>query len=153
MSGKDDLLKHAESLGVQPAAVDGNDEMLPERKRPQMTSDVAREFAIETARLMDDDKCEDIVIFDLRGISPVCDFFVICTGTSDRQMRAVADHVKQMAKDRGETPYSISGVEDASWIVADYVDVVIHLFAEEQRGYYDLDSLWGDSPHVEWKRA
>lgn len=149
MPGKDELLKHAESLGVKPIT----DADQPERKRPQMSSEAAREFAIEAARIMEDDKCEDIVVLDLRGISPICDFFVIATGSSDRQMRAVVDHVKQMAKGRGESPFSISGYTESTWIVVDYVDVILHLFAEEQRGYYDLESLWGDSPRVEWERG
>lgn len=147
MSGNEDLLKHAESLGVQPQP----DSELPERIRPQMTSEAAREFAIECARLLRDDKCENIVLLDLRGVSPICDFFVIATGTSDRQMRAVTDHVKQMAKQRGEAPYSVSGYAESTWIVMDYVDVIVHLFDEEQRSYYDLDSLWGDSPPVSWE--
>ncbi|MCB9853052.1 MAG: ribosome silencing factor [Phycisphaerales bacterium] len=147
MSGNKDLLKHAESLGVAPQP----DAQLPERKRPQMNSEVARVFAIDCAKLLRDDKCEDIVLLDLRGVSPICDFFVIATGTSDRQMRAVADHVKMMGKDRGEAPYSVSGYDESTWIVMDYVDVIIHLFDPEQRTYYDLDSLWGDSPHVSWQ--
>lgn len=146
MSGKDELLKHAESLGVAPSP----ESDLPERVRPQMSSEAARAFAIDCARLLRDDKCEDIVVLDLRGVSPICDFFVIATGTSDRQMRAITDHVKKMAKERGETPYSVGGYEESTWIVMDYVDVIIHLFNDEQRTYYDLDSLWGDSPHVEY---
>ena len=146
MSGNEEILKHAESLGVAPPT----EATLPERKRPVMTSEAAREFAIECARMMRDDKCEDIVLLDLRGVSPICDFFVIATGTSDRQMRAVADHIKQMAKQRGEAPYSVSGYDESTWIVIDYVDVILHLFDADQRTYYDLDSLWGDSPQVEW---
>ncbi len=146
MSGKDELLKHAESLGVAPRP----DADLPERVRPQMSSEAARTFAIECARMLRDDKCENIVVLDLRGVSPICDFFVIATGTSDRQMRAITDHVRKMAKERGETPYSVSGYEESTWIVMDYVDVIIHMFNDEQRTYYDLDSLWGDSPHVEY---
>ncbi len=147
MDGKQDLLKHAESLGVAPQTGAN----LPERVRPQMSSEVAREFAIACARLMRDDKCENIVVLDLRDVSPICDFFVIATGSSDRQMRAVTDHIKDMARERGEKPYSISGYEESAWIVVDYVDVILHLFDPEQRAYYDLDSLWGDSPHVAWE--
>lgn len=147
MTAKDDLLKHAESLGVQQPS----ESELPERKRPQMTSEVARTFAIDCARILRDDKCEDIVVLDLRGVSPICDFFVIATGTSDRQMRAVTDHVKHMAKERGESPYNVSGYDESTWIVMDYVDVILHLFDGDQRAYYDLDSLWGDSPHVNWE--
>jgi ribosome-associated protein len=148
MNGKQDLLKHAQSLGVAPQE---NSE-LPERVRPQMSSEAAREFAIECARTMEEDKCENIVVLDLRGVSPICDFFVIATGTSVRQMRAVTDHIKDMARQRGEKPYSVSGYDESAWIVVDYIDVILHMFDEEQRAYYDLDSLWGDSPHVKWQR-
>lgn len=147
MAGKDELLKQAESLGIQHQ----KQEDLPERKRPQMSSEAARSLAIDCAQLMRDDKCEDIVVLDLRGVSPVCDFFVIATGTSDRQMRAVTDSIKHMAKARGDSPYSVSGYDESTWIVMDYVDVILHLFDADQRTYYDLDSLWGDSPHVEWE--
>lgn len=151
MPGKEDLLRHAEQLGVDPSAVDPASEAAARRRaRPDRSAEAARRFAIGCARLMGDDRCERIVVFDLRGISPVCDFFVIGTGTSDRQMRAVADHIKEMAREQGERPYSTSGYDEGTWIVADYVDVIVHLFDEDRRAYYDLDSLWGDSPHVAW---
>ncbi len=113
----------------------------------------ARKFAIEVARLMADDKCEDLIILDLAGISGVCDFFVIGTGTSDRQMRAVADNIEEMGKKRGERPFSTAGLEGSSWMVLDYVDVVIHLFDGEARNFYELETLWGDAPRVEWESS
>lgn len=122
--------------------------------RPPATRslEAARQFAVEAARLMADEKCEDVVVLDLRGISPVCDFFVIGTGTSDRQMRAVADHVEQLGKSQDDPPYGVNGMEEGVWIIVDFVDVVVHLFDAEHRIYYDLESLWGDGPSVEWKR-
>ena len=89
---------------------------------------------------------------DLRGISPVTDFTVICTGTSDRQMRAVADRVLECGKEIGERPFGQSGYEGATWIVIDYVDVVFHVFAKPHREYYDLELLWGDAPRIQWAR-
>ncbi len=146
MSGKEDLLKHAESLGLDPETAQAE----RQRAKPARSADAACRFAVACARIMRDDRCEDIVVLDLRGVSPVCDFFVIGNGTSERQMRAVIDHVKEMGKAEGEKPYSVGGYDESSWIVVDYVDVIVHLFNEEQRTYYDLDSLWGDSPKVEW---
>lgn len=125
----------------------------PPRPKPTRPSDAARKFAIEVARHMEDDKCEDIVVLDLRGVSQVCDFFVIATGTSDRQMRAVADHLSQLGKQQGDPPYGVGGYEEGIWIVVDFVDVVIHLFDEEHRRFYDLESLWGDGPRIEWMRS
>lgn len=120
--------------------------------RPKPSGDLvqAKQFAVECARSAAGDHCEDIVVLDLHGVSPICDVFVIATGTSDRQMRATCDHIKEMGKARGEIPYGIGGYSEGTWIVVDYVDVVIHVFSAETRGYYDLDSLWGDRPQVDW---
>lgn len=113
----------------------------------------ARKLAILAARTAAEDKCEEILALDLRGMSPICDFFVIATGTSDRQMRAVADHIEAEAARTGERPYRVSGREDGTWIVIDFVDTVVHLFDTEHRRYYDLEMLWGDAPRVNWQRA
>lgn len=139
------MTKHA----AQPKSAE-QAEPLPPRIRPVMTSEAARAFAIEAARLMKADHCEEIVILDLIGVSPICDYFVIGTGTSDRQMRAVADHIRQMGAARGEKPYIVDGYEEGVWIIVDYVDTVIHLFDEDRRLYYDLDSMWGDRPRIDW---
>ncbi|RIK65830.1 MAG: ribosome silencing factor [Planctomycetota bacterium] len=122
--------------------------------RPTATrsAEAARAFAIEAARLMADDKCEDVVVLDLRGLSPVCDFFVIGTGTSDRQMRAAAAHVEQLGKSQNDPPYGVGGMEEGVWIIVDFVDVVVHFFDDERRRFYDLESLWGDGARVEWMK-
>jgi len=151
---KSELLKHAERLGIDPAVVAPTTESpVPKRARTPRTDEDARAFAVCCARVMEENRCEQIVILDLRGISPVCDYFVIATGTSERQMRAVADHVRERGKEIGERPYRTSGYDEATWIVLDYVDVVVHVFNDHQRAYYDLDSLWGDSPHVPWEQS
>ena len=103
------------------------------------------------ARLADSLKTEQIQVLDLRGLSALADFFVIGTGTSDRQMRAVLDAVQDYARGLGRRPFSTTHTASTSWVLADYVDVVIHLFDEEHRDYYDLDGLWGDAPRVEWR--
>ena len=148
---KGELLKHAEKLGVDPATlapiVDGD---APERARSPRPNEAACAFAVQSARIMDENNCAEISVLDLRGVSPVCDYFVIATGTSERQMRAVADHIKEWAKTQDEQPYGVAGYGEATWIILDYVDVVIHLFNEDQRAYYDLETLWGDSPSVPW---
>ncbi|MCK6457512.1 MAG: ribosome silencing factor [Phycisphaerae bacterium] len=111
---------------------------------------IAKAFAVDLARMAGDDRCEDVLVLDLHELSAVCDFFVIATGTSDRQMRAVADHMEKMAASRGERPFTRSGLEGTSWIVLDFVDVVVHLFDAAHRQYYELESLWGDAPRVAW---
>ncbi len=90
---------------------------------------------------------------DLRGLSAVTDFTVICTGTSERQMRAVASKLTEYGKKVGEKPYGVSGLDACTWVLLDFVDVVVHIFAPAYRNYYDLELLWGDAPRVEWKRS
>ena len=111
----------------------------------------AREFAIMAARIAAENKTERIGVLDLRGISTLADFFVIGTGTSGRQMHAVFDRIQEYARTIGRKAFHISDSVDAAWLLADYVDVVVHLFDEEHRGYYDLDGLWGDAPLVDWQ--
>jgi len=111
----------------------------------------AVELAGWTARLADERHCTDIVVLDLRQISPVTDYFVIATGTSDVQMRAVADELAKDAAKLGHKPFRIAGRETGKWILLDFVDVVVHLFDDEHRRYYDLELMWGDAPRVDWK--
>jgi len=113
----------------------------------------ALQFTIEIARIAHEQKSEDVVALDLRGISTVMDYTVICTGTSDRQMRSTADRVLEYARKIGEKPYGYCGYESAAWIIADFVDVVLHVFAKPYRSYYDLELLWGDAPRIEWARS
>ena len=108
------------------------------------------EFARKAARIAADNHTEEIVILDLRGLSSVADFFVIGTGTSDRQIRATSDDIAEFGRKHDHEPFGVSGYETATWLLADYVDVVIHLFDAEKRRYYDLELLWGDAPRIEW---
>lgn len=110
-------------------------------------------FAKEIARLAADHHAEDVVVLDLRGMTSIADFFVIGTGTSDRQMRAVIDQVEVYGDRVGQQRFGLSGYDSASWILADYVDVVVHLFDRPSRQFYDLEMLWGDAPRIEWQRT
>ena len=108
------------------------------------------EFAKRLADIAHNNRAEDIVILDLRTISSFADFFVIATGTSDRQMRAITDRIEEYGLSVGQKRYGLSGYENSNWILVDYIDVVIHLFDAERRQYYDLELLWGDAPRVDW---
>lgn len=110
----------------------------------------AEQFAVEAARIAHDFKCEDVVVMDLRGLSAVTDFFVIGTGTSDRQMRAVAEKIEEYGHKVGNRVFGRGGYDVGQWLLVDFVDVVVHLFDRHRRGYYDLELLWGDAPKVEW---
>lgn len=113
----------------------------------------SRAFAIEGARSLSDDKCENVLVIDLRGRSQVTDYFVVATGTSERQMRSAAQHVADMTEEHPLEVYrSNINQGDQGWIFLDLVDVVIHVLTPESRGYYDIEMLWGDAPRVEWMR-
>ncbi len=113
----------------------------------------ARGFALVAAELAAGRRCSDIVVLDLRGKSPATDYFVIATGTSDRQMRTVADEICESAKKSGLQRFGRAGYEQGRWILLDFIDVVIHIFDREYRDYYDLELLWGDAERLKWERT
>lgn len=110
------------------------------------------DFAIEAARLLKDRHCEEITLLDVRGLSQVCDFVLIGTGTSDRQMKSVSDELSDLGGERGHPCFRTSMDTQATWIVTDFVDLVTHLFEPSHRRYYDLEALWADAETVEWSR-
>ena len=113
----------------------------------------ARSLAIELARLLNDDKCTDILVLDLRGISQATDYFIVASGTSQRQMRSAGVHAEELAREHQSKPISHNlNEKDANWFVLDFVDVVVHIFEPETRTFYDLEMLWGDADHIEWQR-
>jgi ribosome-associated protein len=112
----------------------------------------ARAFALVAAKIADERHCSNIVVMDLRGISPATDYFVIATGTSDRQMRTVADEISQAAREQQLMRFGRAGYEQGRWILLDFIDVVVHIFDNEYRDYYDLELLWGDAKRLPIKR-
>ncbi len=118
------------------------------RQRKKKVADGAKAFALAAATVAAERHCSDITVLDLRGKSPATDYFVIATGTSDRQMRTVADEICEAARERGLQRFGRAGYEQARWILLDYVDVVIHIFDSEYRDYYDLELLWGDADRL-----
>ena len=108
----------------------------------------AKTFALAAAEVAAGRHCRDIVVLDLKGKSPATDYFVIATGTSDRQMRTVADEICEAAREQGLQRFGRAGYEQARWILLDFIDVVIHIFDNEYRDYYDLELLWGDAERL-----
>ena len=120
-----------------------------------------RQFAIDCARLAANTRCHNVVCLDVRGISPVTDYMVLATGTSARQMRTVCDQLEEMAEQRGEHALGTDGIEGTregsggepgdggGWMLIDFVTVVVHVFTQDARAFYDLDSLWGDAKKVD----
>ncbi len=108
-------------------------------------------FAIDLARLADQTRCHNVVLLDLRQKSPVTKFFLLATGTSDRQRRTVGDELIAHGKLNGFPAWRSNGYETAKWIVVDFIEVVAHIFEEASRNFYDLEMLWGDCPRVTWQ--
>jgi ribosome-associated protein len=108
------------------------------------------EQARRTAALCQEKLATDVAILDMRGVCDYTDFFVIATGRNPRQTKAIYDEVAGTLKREHELiPRSTAGLVESSWIVADYLDVVLHLFTPETRSFYRLEELWSDVPSVE----
>ena len=94
-----------------------------------------------------DKKASDIAALDLRAVAGYTDFFVICSGNTDRQTKAIHDAIHLgLKKDHGLLPQRVEGVAEARWILMDYLDVVVHVFTPDTRAFYRLETLWGDVP-------
>jgi ribosome-associated protein len=93
-------------------------------------------------------------VLDLRGISSFTDFFVICSATSEPQLKAIAGEIESRLKEEHTTrPAAVDGFPASQWIVLDYLQVVVHIFHRDKRDFYSLEDLWGDAPRVEWEAA
>ncbi|MGB4736831.1 MAG: ribosome silencing factor, partial [Fuerstiella sp.] len=124
---------------------------------PREESQYARSLqnAIVTAQCADEMRATDIVVLDMTKIASIVDFFVICTGTSRRQMHAIADEVNRKLKgEGGNTRLGIEGYRtEANWILMDFGDVVLHVFTSEGRQLYDLENLKANATRIDWKAA
>ncbi len=114
------------------------------KKRPL----TAKKLVTEAAKIALERHCTDVVALDLKGKSPATDYFLIATGTSDRQIKTVADEITEFAHKNKLRLFGRAGYEQGKWILLDFVDVVVHLFDEEFRQYYDLELLWGDAKRL-----
>ncbi len=95
-----------------------------------------------------DKKAENVLILDVRGLTSYADFFVLASGTSDRQVQAIADSIEETMKKTGERPLGVEGQSNGHWILIDYGDVVCHVMYEDARVHYDLEGLWADAPRI-----
>lgn len=94
-------------------------------------------------------KARDLVALDLRDLGAVCDFFLLCSASSEVQVEAVAENIEEKLRGEGVRPWHIEGLEGRRWVLLDYVEVVVHVFHEKTREYYLLDRLWGDARSVD----
>lgn len=115
--------------------------------RPEITGE---QIARRIADLLDDKKAVEIAVLDLRGLANFADWFVFCSGRSDRQTKALHDAVREgMKEDPGMLPVHTEGERERRWILLDYGDVIAHIMIPEVRDYYRLEQLWGDAPRLE----
>lgn len=109
-----------------------------------------RELAMLAASAADDKRAFDIRIMDMRDVMGITDYFVICSGGSDRQVRRIHDAIVEKLSEHGVKPARSEGERSGRWILLDYLDLVVHIFREEERAFYDLEHLWQDAEYVEW---
>jgi ribosome-associated protein len=114
--------------------------------------DRARAFAIAAARMCKDDKCDDVLVLDVSKIRQDVDFIVLASGTSDRQMRSVLQHLEEHGNKMNTPAVRTSKDDRATWLLADFVDVVVHLFEPNTRAHYNLEMHFADAPKVAWER-
>jgi ribosome-associated protein len=112
---------------------------------------VAEERACLAARVAADNKGRDVLVLDMREITPLYDYFVLATGTSRRQIHTMAEEIDAALRAEGDVRLGIEGYEASRWVVQDYGDVVVHLFDPDTRLYYALEELWADAPQVDWE--
>ena len=112
-------------------------------------SEESRETALAAARAAAAKQAEDIAILDVHGLIVITDYFVICSGTTDRQVKTIVEAVEEALRGLDRKPVRREGETEARWVLLDYVDVVVHVFAHEERDYYDLERLWADAPRLE----
>jgi ribosome-associated protein len=108
----------------------------------------SREVAVAAARAAADKQAEDIVLLDVGRLIVITDVFLLCTAGTQRQIRTVIDAIEEAVRGLGVKPVRREGEEGAGWWLLDYVDVVVHVFAPEERDYYDLERLWSDAPRI-----
>lgn len=108
------------------------------------------QIAVEAAGAADDRKASDIRIMDMRKALGITDYFVIASGNTERQVRRIQDAVEERLRDNGVRPARREGGKSGTWILLDYVDVVVHVFREEERNFYDLERLWKDVLFIDW---
>ena len=114
----------------------------------------SKKLALLCRELADNRKAENIVILDLRELSSVTDYFVICTGTSEPHLRAIVDEITdQLREEHAVRPRAMDGTLQTAWIVLDFFDVIVHVMRGDVREHYDLEGLWGDAPRVRARRA
>ncbi|GIM48358.1 ribosomal silencing factor RsfS [Collibacillus ludicampi] len=111
-------------------------------------SDKMVELAQLAANAAADKKARDIVILDIRGLSVIADYFVICSGNSSTQVQAIVKEIREKLEKRGLMMKGMEGFDEARWVLLDFGDVVVHVFRQEEREFYNLERVWGDATQL-----
>lgn len=111
-------------------------------------SDRVLELARNAADAVADKKANDVVVLDIQGLSVIADYFVICSGNSNTQVQAIANGVREKLAKRGIIIKSMEGYDEARWVLLDFGDVVVHVFRQEEREFYNLERVWGDAKQL-----
>src|SRR2546423_7946786 len=107
-------------------------------------------MAVAAARAAADKQGERVAVLDVRDLIVITDYFVIAGGGSERQVRTIVDEVEKALRALGTKPVRREGEQEKRWVLLDFVDIVVHVFAPEERDYYDLERLWRDAPGLPW---
>lgn len=141
----DDIANVEEDMEDTEIVENTEDELADELLEEELSSE-------EKVRLMaaaaDSLRASDILALDLRELTIIADFFLICTGNSSIQIRAIADRIEERLREQGEHKLRVEGYQEATWILLDYGDVVAHVMAAEQRAFYNLEAFWAKAPHL-----
>lgn len=125
--------------------------MVPPPEREIMTIQ-GKDLAVECAKAADETKAENIRIWDMRGLSNLTDYMVVCSGSSMPQLRAILrDVAGKVEEEHGVKPAHAEGKADSRWVVLDFIDVMVHVMHQELRDYYGLEDLWKDAKEIEWQ--
>lgn len=140
--------------GLWSAPADEPGETLISTERSELNRTTSRRRSLHhaclAARVADEYRGRDTVVLDLTRITPVVDYFVITTGTSKRQMHAIAEEVDRVLAEENSKRIGLEGYDSSTWILQDYGDVVLHIFTAETRELYALEQLWADAPKIDW---
>jgi len=117
---------------------------LPKNKKSTSNPKGNQNDAQRISELMLDKKARDIIMIDVKKITTLTDFFVVCTSESEPQTRAITDHINQKMKEEGVKSWHIEGYEHLDWVLIDFVHIVVHIFSKEARGFYEFERLWAD---------
>lgn len=113
----------------------------------------SKEKALEIAKFLDDKKALDIKILELKDLTVITDYFIISSAESTTQVKALTEYVEEQMELKGFKPLSLEGFDYAHWVLIDYGDVIVHIFLEETRHYYDLERLWLDAPRIPFQQS